>query len=99
MHKKSAVEESILAAHHLLFPLSNGSDWLRQDQCGETPMIRSDEYHITQFVPSNPNFPGKRDWRTGDEDPKTCRDYFANMRKHAVKALYGNNTDSYMPKQ
>jgi hypothetical protein len=89
--KREAVENGILAHHHLLFPLSHGSDWMREGPCGDTPMIRLDEYHITQFVPSNPKYPGDNNWEmTGyrHEDPAKCRAYFADMRKRAVKAKY-----------
>ena len=98
MHKESAVEESILASHHLLFPLAHGSDWLRGGMCGDTPMIRANEYHITQFVPSNPKYPGEGNWRLGGKDASTCRAYFIQMRKRAVKAEYGS-TERYIPKE
>lgn len=101
IHKENAVESSILAHHHLLFPLSSGSDWMRQGPCGDTPMIRSDEYHITQFVPSNPHYPGDHNWvmeSVYHSDPEKCRSYFSEMRKHAVTAMYGAAaSDKYIP--
>jgi hypothetical protein len=86
--EEAAVEEGILANHHLLFRLEAGSDWLRLDSCGGSPMIRSGEYHITQFVPSNPKYPSSA---------ASCRIHYADMRKHAVKAVYGVNADEYDP--
>jgi hypothetical protein len=101
MHKESAVEEKILAHHHLLFPLSNGSDWMRKGECGDTPMIRLGEYHITEFVPSNPKYPGDDNWEMKSyyhADPAKCRVYFAEKRKRAVAAKYGAEAnDAYVP--
>jgi len=100
MHKESAIENSILNHHHLLFPLSPGSEWLREGPCGDTPMIRLDEYHITQFVPSNPKYPANDDVMMAfyHANPTECRAYFAEMRKRAVPAKYGNDmTEKYSP--
>jgi len=100
MRKESAVETNILSHHHLLFPLRAGSDWLRWNECGDTPMIRMDEYHISQFVPSNPKYPGPDNAMMSyyHGDPATCRAYFAEMRKRAVKATYGAEmSDTYTP--
>jgi hypothetical protein len=100
MHKESVVEASILNHHHLLFPLSHGSDWMRKGPCGDTPMIRSGEYHITEFVPSNPKYPGNgnRMMAYYHADSAKCRAYFAELRKKAVKAKYGTDADeAYMP--
>jgi hypothetical protein len=99
MRKESAIENSILSHHHLLFPLVEGSEWLRQGPCGEAPMIRFDEYHITEFVPSNPKYPGDDNWMMTyyHADPAKCRAYFAEKRKRAVKAQYGPATDTYVP--
>lgn len=100
--KKGAVENKILANHHLLFLPGNGSDWLRQGPCGDTPMIRADEYHITEFVPSNPKYPGDGNVLMTSyyhEDSAKCRTYFAEKRKHAVKAEYGRGLDTYVPEQ
>jgi hypothetical protein len=96
MHKESAIETSILSHHHLLFPLARGSDWIREGPCGDMPIIRADEYHITQFVPSNPQYPGHENFFSPG-DPATCRAYFAEMRKRAVKATYGIHSDEYVP--
>lgn len=101
IHKEQATENGILSHHHLLFPLSPGSDWLRQGPCGDTPMIRVDEYHITQFVPSNPKYPGDSNWMITNyyhADPAQCRAYFATLRKRAVAAKYGAEAgDAYVP--
>lgn len=96
-HKERAVEDMILSNHRLLFPLWNGSEWLRKGPCGDTPMIRANEYHITQFVPSNPLYPSGRSI-SFIGDATTCRHYFAQMRKRAVKAHYGAEVDErYVP--
>jgi hypothetical protein len=100
--KEQETENLILSHHHLLFPTSHGSDWLREGPCGDTPMIRSGEYHITQFVPSNPKYPGESSFVMAfhHDDPTTCQNYFANMRKRAVKAKYGPEADeTYIPKE
>jgi hypothetical protein len=98
MKEEHAVEEGILASHHLLFPLESGSTWMRLDPCGDTPMIRLGEYHITQFVPSNPKYPsnGAFSQHFATESASYCRAHFAEMRKHAVKATYGVS-DEYHP--
>ena len=100
--KEEAVKNLILAHHHLLFPLHHGSDWVRSNSCGDMPMIRSDEYHITQFVPSNPNYPGDGNWQFSNGfysgSPANCRAYFSEMRTRAVAAKYGTQAeDRYIP--
>ncbi len=98
--KLTATENKILANHRLLFPSRNGSEWLRQGPCGDTPMIRSGEYHITQFVPSNPLYPSANTAIVlfDHGDASNCRSYFAEQRKHAVKAKYGSDAnDNYQP--
>ena len=99
MRKETETENLILAHHHLLFPLWNGSEWLREAPCGDTPMIRADEYHITQFVPSNPKYPGDSSqiMTLLASDSAACRAYFAKMRSNAVNATYGVR-ETYVPK-
>jgi hypothetical protein len=56
----------------------------------------------TQFVPSNPKYPSDEGFamrRTAGLATKSaaeCRAYFAEQRKHAVKATYGVS-DNYKP--
>jgi len=93
--EEQAVEEDILAKHRLLFPLRGG---IRVDTCGITPMIRVDDYHITQFVPSNPAYPGSGTPHWNITDTAYCRAHFAEQRKSAVPAAYGVE-DKYQPKE
>jgi hypothetical protein len=98
--KERATEDLILSRHHLLLHSHSGSDWLRYDACGNRSMIRDGEYHITQFVPSNPNYPGDNNSMMAfyGGDAKTCRAHFAEMRKRAVTAKYGAEaSDAYTP--
>jgi hypothetical protein len=61
-----------------------------------------DEYHITQFVPSNPKYPSAERAnmaiRAGiaTKSSAECRAHFAELRKRAVKATYGIS-DEYQP--
>ena len=86
---ESNLEHEILASHGYQIEGAFG-----EGPCGEFVGIRADEYHITQFVPSNPKYPGDSGGGffsfVSKRSPSDCRNYFAELRKRAVKATYGN---------
>jgi hypothetical protein len=88
---KSELEHSILKNHG--YEIDNGGGF-GDGPCGEFVGIRVDEYHITQFVPSNSLYPSdSAQWFafTSRKTPAYCREYFAKLRKQAVAATYGTS--------
>lgn len=84
------IQKEIIKSHGYTTGGSTGS----MGPCGEFIMIRLDEYHITQFVPSNPSYPGPNSFfrMQSSKPPSECQAYFAKLRTKAVAATYGKNS-------
>jgi hypothetical protein len=89
---QTKIEEDILSAHG--YPIV-GDRIGTSGKCGESVMIRADEYHITQFVPSNPNYPSENapwfQFSNHEMSAEGCRGYFKELRKKAVQPRYGRD--------
>lgn len=86
--REEELQKEIIKSHGYKVGGTTGSE----GPCGEFVMIRMDEYHITQFVPSNPAYPGTGEYSNflaAGKSAADCRVYFANLRKKATAASYG----------